>query len=55
MTLLAPNNYLVDLVEQSGHTFSVYLAGAKVICNLDGVTRGAAIRSAGKTLRSGRR
>lgn len=39
VTLLAPNNYLVDLVEQSGHTLSVYLAGAKVICNLDGITK----------------
>jgi hypothetical protein len=39
VTLLAPNNYVVELVEQSGHIQFAYLAGAKVICNLDGVTK----------------
>jgi len=39
MTMLAPNNYLVELVEQSGHTLFAYLAGAKVVCTLDTVKR----------------
>jgi hypothetical protein len=39
VTLLAPNNYVVEIVEQSGHSQSAYLAGTKVICNLDGVTK----------------
>jgi hypothetical protein len=39
ITLLAPNNYLVELVEQSGHTQFAYLAGAKVACSLEGVTK----------------
>jgi hypothetical protein len=36
---LAPNNYLVELVEQGGHTLSYYLAGTKVICSLEGLTK----------------
>ena len=39
VTLLAPNNYLVELAEQSGHIQFDYLAGTKVVCNLDGVTK----------------
>ena len=39
ITMLAPNNYLVELVEQSGHTLFAYLAGTKVVCTLDAVTR----------------
>jgi len=39
VTMLAPNNYLVELVEQSGHTLFAYLAGAKVVCSLEGLTR----------------
>lgn len=39
VTLLARNNYLVDFAEQSGHAQSVYLAGNKVVCNLDGLTK----------------
>ena len=39
VTLLAPNNYLVDLAEQNGNIQSMYLAGTKVICNFDGVAR----------------
>jgi hypothetical protein len=41
VTLLAPSNYLVELVEQSGHIQFAYLAGAKVVCSLDGVTKKA--------------
>jgi hypothetical protein len=39
LTLLAPNNYLVDLVEQSGETQHIYFSGSKVICSFEGVTR----------------
>jgi hypothetical protein len=39
VTVLARNNYLVDFVEQNGHTQSIYLAGTKVVCELDGLTR----------------
>lgn len=39
VTPLARSNYLVDFVEQSGHAQSVYLAGTKVVCNLDGLTK----------------
>jgi hypothetical protein len=39
VTMLAPNNYLVQLVEQSGHTLFAYLAGTKVVCTFDAVTR----------------
>jgi hypothetical protein len=38
---LAPNNYVVELVEQNGHVQTLYLAGAKIACNLDGLTRKA--------------
>jgi hypothetical protein len=41
IALLAPNNYVVELVEQNGHVQTLYLAGTKVVCNLDGLTRGA--------------
>ncbi len=36
---LAPNNYLVELVEQNGKTQYAYLAGVKVVCSLQGLTR----------------
>jgi hypothetical protein len=39
ITKLARNNYLVELVEQSGHVLFAYLAGTKVVCTLEGVTR----------------
>jgi hypothetical protein len=39
VTLLAPNNYLVELEEQNGHVQFAYLAGAKVVCSLEGVTK----------------
>ena len=39
LTMLAPYNYLVDLVEQSGETQHIYFSGSKVICNFEGVTR----------------
>jgi hypothetical protein len=39
MIMLARNNYLVDLVEQSGETQHFYLAGSKIICNFEGLTR----------------
>jgi len=39
ITPIAPNNYVVDLVEQSGHIQTLYLAGGKIVCNLDGLTK----------------
>ena len=42
ITPLAPNNYVVELVEQNGHIQFLYLAGTKVVCNIDGLTRKAA-------------
>jgi hypothetical protein len=39
ITPIAPNNYVVDLVEQNGHVQTLYLAGGKVVCNLDGLTK----------------
>lgn len=39
ITQLSRNNYLVELVEQSGHVLFAYLAGAKVVCTLEGVTK----------------
>lgn len=39
VTLLARNNYLVELAEQGGHVQFAYLAGTKVVCTLDGVTK----------------
>src|ERR1700722_2072168 len=42
ITPLAPNNYVVELVEQKGHIKFLYLAGTKVVCNIDGLTRKAA-------------
>jgi hypothetical protein len=39
ITPIAPNNYVVDLVEQNGHIQTLYLAGGKIVCNLDGLTR----------------
>ena len=42
ITPIAANNYVVELVEQNGHIQFLYLAGAKVVCNLDGLTRKAA-------------
>jgi len=42
ITPIAPNNYVVELVEQNGHIQFLYLAGTKVVCNIDGLTRKAA-------------
>jgi hypothetical protein len=39
VTQLAGNNYLVELIEQSGHVQFAYLAGTKVVCTLEGVTK----------------
>jgi hypothetical protein len=39
ITPIAPNNYVVDLVEQNGHIQTLYLAGGKIVCNFDGLTR----------------
>jgi hypothetical protein len=39
ITPIAPNNYVVDLVEQNGHVQTLYLAGGKIVCNLDGLTK----------------
>lgn len=41
ITPIAPNNYVVELVEQNGHVQFLYLAGAKIVCNIDGLTRKA--------------
>jgi hypothetical protein len=40
VTALGRNNYLIDFTEQSGHAQSTYLAGTKVVCILDGLTKG---------------
>jgi hypothetical protein len=42
ITPIAPNNYVVELVEQNGHIQFLYLAGGKIVCNIDGLTRKAA-------------
>jgi hypothetical protein len=39
ITPIAPNNYVVDLVEQNGHVQTLYLVGGKIVCNLDGLTK----------------
>jgi|HubBroStandDraft_6_1064221.scaffolds.fasta_scaffold1612432_1 hypothetical protein len=39
VTLLARNNYLIELVEQSGHIQFGYLAGAKIVCTFEGMTK----------------
>jgi hypothetical protein len=39
ITQLTRNNYLVELVEQGGHVQFAYLAGAKVVCTLEGVMK----------------
>jgi hypothetical protein len=39
ITPLAPNNYIVELVEQNGHVQTLYPSGGKIVCNLDGLTR----------------
>jgi hypothetical protein len=36
---LARGNFLVELTEQSGKTQFAYLAGTKVVCMLEGVTK----------------
>lgn len=40
VTTLGRNNYLIDFTEQNGHMQSAYLAGTKVVCILDGLTKG---------------
>jgi hypothetical protein len=42
ITPLAPDNYVAELVEQNGHVQTLYLAGGKIVCNLDGLARKAA-------------
>jgi hypothetical protein len=42
ITPIAPDNYVVELVEQNGHVQTLYLAGGKIVCNLDGLTKKAA-------------
>ena len=39
ITPIAPNNYIVELVEQNGHVQTLYLAGGKIVCNLEGLTK----------------
>ena len=39
MTPLGPSSYLLELVEQSGHTLFSYLTGAKIVCIFDGLTK----------------
>lgn len=39
LTVLARNNYLIDLVEQSGETQHIYVAGSKIICAFEGMTK----------------
>jgi hypothetical protein len=39
LTVLAPNNYLIDLVEQNGETQHLYVAGSKIICTFQGVSK----------------
>src|ERR1700741_4364511 len=39
ITPIAPDNYIVELVEQNGHVQTLYLAGGKIVCNLDGLTK----------------
>ncbi len=39
ITPIAPNNYVVELIEQNGHVQTLYLAGGKIVCNLDGLTK----------------
>jgi hypothetical protein len=39
ITKPARNNYLVELIEQSGHVQFAYLAGTKVVCTLEGVAK----------------
>jgi|GEM_PF-3198772 len=39
VTLLARNNYLIELVEQNGNIQFGYLAGTKVVCTFEGVTK----------------
>jgi hypothetical protein len=39
ITPIAPNNYVAELVEQNGHVQTLYLAGGKIVCNLDGLTK----------------
>jgi hypothetical protein len=39
VTPLARNNFLVELTEQSGATQFAYLAGTKVVCIFEGVTK----------------
>jgi hypothetical protein len=38
----APNNYVVELVERNGHIQFRYLAGTKIVCDLEGLTKKAA-------------
>jgi hypothetical protein len=39
ITSIVPNNHVVELVEQNGHVQTLYLAGGKIVCNLDGLTK----------------
>ena len=39
VTQLGPNNYLIEFSEQGGHTQTTYIAGAKLACTLDGLTK----------------
>jgi hypothetical protein len=39
VTPLARNNFLVELTEQNGPTQVAYLAGTKVVCMLEGLTK----------------
>jgi hypothetical protein len=39
VTLLARNNYLIELVEQTDHVQFGYLAGTKIVCTFEGMTK----------------
>ena len=39
VTPLARNNYLVEVMEQTGATEFAYLAGTKVVCMFEGVSK----------------
>jgi hypothetical protein len=41
VTLLARNNYLIELVEQTGHIQFGYLVGTKIVCTFEGMTKGS--------------
>jgi hypothetical protein len=41
VTLLARNNYLIELIEQGDHIQFGYLAGTKILCTFEGMIKGS--------------